>query len=364
MSLESQQAQAGKPNQATRRVMVGSVPMGGGAPVVVQSMLNAPADDAGGQPGADRARWPRPAARSCAWPSRAARAWTRSEAVCEASPLPVVADIHFDARIAIEAARRGAAKLRINPGNIGGLGARPTRCSTRRGEAGHPHPHRRERRVARPRAGSPRATTCRCRDKLALSARGVRAPLARTAASTTWCVSRQGPRRDGDGAPRTACSRASCPRCRCTSASPRRARAFQGIIKSACGAGHPAGGGHRRHAAHLAHRRSGRRRCRACWTLLAALDLRRRTPELISCPTCGRCQVDLIGLAQAGRASASRRMAQARSRWPSWGAWSTVPGEAARRRHRRGLRRRASGVVFAQGKTVAARSTRPTSWTL
>ena len=45
MSLESQQAQAGKPNQATRRVMVGSVPMGGGAPVVVQSMLNAPADD-------------------------------------------------------------------------------------------------------------------------------------------------------------------------------------------------------------------------------------------------------------------------------------------------------------------------------
>ena len=36
---------------------------------------------------------------------------------------------------------------------------------------------------------------------------------------------------------------------------------------------------------------------RACWTLLAALDLRRRASELISCPTCGRCQVDLIGLA-------------------------------------------------------------------
>ena len=36
---------------------------------------------------------------------------------------------------------------------------------------------------------------------------------------------------------------------------------------------------------------------RACWTLLGALDLRRRNPELISCPTCGRCQVNLIGLA-------------------------------------------------------------------
>ena len=60
------------------------------------------------------------------------------EAVCDASPLPVVADIHFDARIAIEAARRGAAKLRINPGNIGGLEPRPTPCSTRRARRGSP----------------------------------------------------------------------------------------------------------------------------------------------------------------------------------------------------------------------------------
>ena len=37
---------------------------------------------------------------------------------------------------------------------------------------------------------------------------------------------------------------------------------------------------------------------RACWMLLAALDLRRRGPEIISCPTCGRCQVDLIDLAK------------------------------------------------------------------
>ena len=37
---------------------------------------------------------------------------------------------------------------------------------------------------------------------------------------------------------------------------------------------------------------------RACWTLLSALDLRRRGPELISCPTCGRCQVNLIDLAR------------------------------------------------------------------
>lgn len=45
------------------------------------------------------------------------------EEICKKSPLPVVADIHFSAELAIEAARRGAAKLRINPGNIGGLEA-------------------------------------------------------------------------------------------------------------------------------------------------------------------------------------------------------------------------------------------------
>lgn len=45
------------------------------------------------------------------------------EEICQKSVLPVIADIHFSAEIAIEAAKRGAAKLRINPGNIGGLEA-------------------------------------------------------------------------------------------------------------------------------------------------------------------------------------------------------------------------------------------------
>ena len=40
--------------------------------------------------------------------------------ICEASPLPLVADIHFDYRLAIKAAENGASKIRINPGNIGG----------------------------------------------------------------------------------------------------------------------------------------------------------------------------------------------------------------------------------------------------
>lgn len=111
-----------KPHDRTRRVMVGGVPVGGGAPVAVQSMLNAPADDVA----ANLAQIEALAEAGCeivrmAIPRR--DCLDTFEAVCVASPLPVVADIHFDARIAIEAAARGAAKLRINPGNIGGLEA-------------------------------------------------------------------------------------------------------------------------------------------------------------------------------------------------------------------------------------------------
>ncbi|MCD8316943.1 MAG: flavodoxin-dependent (E)-4-hydroxy-3-methylbut-2-enyl-diphosphate synthase, partial [Eggerthellaceae bacterium] len=105
----------------THKVMVGNVPMGGASPVVVQSMLNAAPTDA--QANLDQVH--KLAEAGCevvrmAIPNRAAL--DTFEQVCSKSPLPVVADIHFDANLAIEAAKRGAAKLRINPGNIGGFG--------------------------------------------------------------------------------------------------------------------------------------------------------------------------------------------------------------------------------------------------
>ena len=111
-----------KPNESTHQVMVGNVPVGGGAPVAVQSMLNAQADSAD----ANLAQIEALAEAGCeivrmAIPRR--DCLDAFEAVCSKSPLPVVADIHFDPVIAIEAAHRGAAKLRINPGNLGGLDA-------------------------------------------------------------------------------------------------------------------------------------------------------------------------------------------------------------------------------------------------
>ena len=103
----------------TRQILVGGIPIGGGAPVVIQSMLNTKTTDVEGSLSQIRAL----AAAGCqiarlAVPNmEAARGFAE---ICKESPLPLVADIHFDYKLAIAAAEGGAAKIRINPGNIGG----------------------------------------------------------------------------------------------------------------------------------------------------------------------------------------------------------------------------------------------------
>ena len=103
----------------TRKIMVGGVPVGGGAPVSIQSMLNTRTTDVDGCLAQLRAL----AAAGCEIARLAVPDMEAAEAfgaICAASPLPLVADIHFDYRLAIRAAENGAAKIRINPGNIGG----------------------------------------------------------------------------------------------------------------------------------------------------------------------------------------------------------------------------------------------------
>ena len=104
----------------TKQIMVGKVPIGGGACVSVQSMLNTKTTDIEGSlqqlhrlraAGCDIAR--------LAVPNREAAAAFGK--IAQESPLPLVADIHFDYRLAIAAAENGAAKIRINPGNIGSV---------------------------------------------------------------------------------------------------------------------------------------------------------------------------------------------------------------------------------------------------
>ena len=103
----------------TRQIHVGGIPIGGGAPVVIQSMLNTKTTDVEGSLKQIRqlASAGCQIARLAVPNMEAARSFAE---ICKESPLPMVADIHFDYKLAIAAAEGGASKIRINPGNIGG----------------------------------------------------------------------------------------------------------------------------------------------------------------------------------------------------------------------------------------------------
>ena len=104
--------------RTSRQIMVGNVPVGGDAPIAVQTMTNTDTSDvaatvaqvqAAAEAGADIVR--------VSTPDKASTK-ALNEIVRE-STVPIVADIHFHYKRAIEAAEAGAACLRINPGNIG-----------------------------------------------------------------------------------------------------------------------------------------------------------------------------------------------------------------------------------------------------
>ena len=103
----------------TRQIQVGDVRIGGGAPVVIQSMLNTKTTDVAGSLAQIRALKDAGCqiARLAVPNMESARTFAE---ICKDSPLPLVADIHFDYKLAIAAAEGGASKIRINPGNIGG----------------------------------------------------------------------------------------------------------------------------------------------------------------------------------------------------------------------------------------------------
>ncbi len=102
----------------TKKIMVGKVPIGGGAPVAVQSMCNTKTSD----PASTLAQMRALKTAGCdiirvAVPDMAAAEGLR--VIMKEAPMPVVADIHFDYRLALAAAEAGVDAIRINPGNIG-----------------------------------------------------------------------------------------------------------------------------------------------------------------------------------------------------------------------------------------------------
>lgn len=266
--------------------------MGGGAPVSVQSMLNAPATDVAAnlnqietlaEAGCEIVRM--------AIPERAALQTFKQ--VCAQSPLPVVADVHFDASIAIEAAWLGAAKLRINPGNIGGLKKTDQVIDAARG-AGIPI------RIG-VNAGSLDQSIA-ARQDLTLPEKLVE--------SVVQYVRYFEEERDfydivvsakAHDVPATIATyrllSERLPQIPLHIGVTEAGTVFQGTIKSAAGLGVllEQGIGD---TMRISLTDDPTLEVRAAWQLLAALDMRRRSPELVSCPTCGRCKVDMIPIAQ------------------------------------------------------------------
>jgi (E)-4-hydroxy-3-methylbut-2-enyl-diphosphate synthase len=320
--------------------MVGDVCMGGSAPISVQSMTTTDTRDAE----ATLAQIARLAEAGCeivrvAIPHRDALAGF--EAVCAASPLPVVADVHFDHTIAMDAAAMGAAKLRINPGNIGDL-SRVDAVIDAAGAAGIPI------RIG-VNAGSlapeyadldwPLA------EKLAASAvafcqhfeeRGFTEIVVSAKASSVNSTVE---------AYRLLADQIAYPlHVGVTEAG----TAFSGTVKSAVGIGILLAEGIG-DTIRVSLTADPVEEIHVGWEILSALDIRRRGPELVSCPTCGRCQIDLIPIAD----EVARRLRERRTpiKVAVMGCVVNGPGEA--RDADIGVAAgRGLGVIFASGQTV------------
>ena len=129
----------------TKVISIGDKKIGGGNPVLIQSMCNTKTEDVKATVSQIHASGGRPAATSSAWPFPPWRRLRLLRAIKKQIHIPLVADIHFDYRLAIAAIESGADKIRINPGNIGAR-ERVEAVVEKAKEYGIPDPRRRQQR--------------------------------------------------------------------------------------------------------------------------------------------------------------------------------------------------------------------------
>jgi (E)-4-hydroxy-3-methylbut-2-enyl-diphosphate synthase len=278
------------PRKATRPIFIGPVQVGGGAPVVVQSMTNTDTR----QVGPTLAQIERLALAGCEVARLAVPDQKAAAALGEIkrhSPLPLIADIHFNHRLALAALEAGADAIRINPGNLGGVkktrlvvdACRQLGVSLRLGVN----------------AGSLEA------DLLAQYG----APTARALAASALRWVRQFEDwgfhdfkislKSSDvlvtvAAYREVSRRTDYPlHLGVTEAG----GLIAGTVKSALGIGLLLAQGIG-DTMRVSLTRDPVEEVRVAYEILRALHLRQRGVELISCPTCGRCRIDLFNLAE------------------------------------------------------------------
>jgi (E)-4-hydroxy-3-methylbut-2-enyl-diphosphate synthase len=276
--------------KSTRQIMVGSVPVGGGAPVSVQSMTNTPTQDVAataGQirrmeaAGCDIVRVAVPDAESAAAIAR----------IKETVRIPVIADIHFDHRLAVAAARSGADGLRINPGNIGGPKkvkavvdcARDCGIPIRIGvNAGSLEKDILKKYNGATPAGMVESALRHIELLRSLDFHAIKVSLKASDVGRTVAAYRQ------------LSVRTDLPlHLGVTEAG----TLFSGLVKSALGIGMLLAEGIG-DTLRVSLTRDPVEEVRAGFEILRALDIRQRGPEIIACPTCGRTRIDLFGIVE------------------------------------------------------------------
>ena len=278
------------PRKQTRQLKLGTVRIGGGAPIVVQSMTNTDTRDVEATLGQIKRLHDAGCeiVRVAVPDETAARAL---RAIHDASPIPVIADIHFDYRLALMALEAGLEGLRINPGNIGerknvemvvdAAKARGAviRVGVNSGSV--------EKRLLEQYGGpTPQA--------MVESALGhVRILEEHGFYDTKISI------KSSSVLNTIECYRLLSQRCDyplhlgVTEAG----GVLRGAIKSSVGMGVLLSEGIG-DTLRVSLTAAPEEEMTVAWELLRALGLRQRGPEIISCPTCGRTEIDLIGLAQ------------------------------------------------------------------
>ncbi|MEW5722425.1 MAG: flavodoxin-dependent (E)-4-hydroxy-3-methylbut-2-enyl-diphosphate synthase [Thermodesulfobacteriota bacterium] len=279
-----------KPRKKTRKIILGGVEIGNGAPVSVQSMTNTDTRDwaATCVQIEELARAGCEIVRVAVPDEEAARVLDR---IKERTTLPLVADVHFDHRLALAALERGVDGLRINPGNIGGREA-----------------VRKVARAARARSVPIRVgVNAGSLEKDLLAAHGRPSPEALVKSAKRHIALleefdfdlikvslKSSDVADTVAAYRLMAAETDYPlHLGVTEAG----TLISGLAKSALGIGLLLAEGIG-DTFRVSLTRPPVEEVRAGWAILNALGLRRRGPELISCPTCGRCEIDLFSLVE------------------------------------------------------------------
>jgi len=325
----------------TRKIYVGNVPVGGDAPIAVQSMTNTDTRDAAAtvrqiqqlsEAGCDIVRVAVP-------DEEAADALKKIKAsVC----VPLIADIHFDHRLAIASLRAGADALRINPGNIGGrrevekvireAGERkaPIRIGVNAGSLpkrilkkyGHPLPEA----MVETAIEHIRLFEALGYDQIKISLKSS-IVLDTIAAYEALSDRVDYPLHLGVTEAGTLIS---------------------GTVKNSLGIGtllmRGIGDTFR-----VSLTRDPIEEVKVAYEILRALDLRHRGPEIISCPTCGRCEIDLFGL--VSRVEAALAGTRSSPKVAVMGCVVNGPGEAKEADVGIAGGRR-QGILFKRGRLV------------